>query len=289
MIIKPVLNRHYELGEGALWADERLYWFDIAAGCLYAWRPGEDEVCCWEFDQPVSSAAALEGGGLIVASDSALLRFDPETGASCHLVPLEADNRLTRSNDGRADRHGGFWISTMGKAGEAGMGGIWRYFQGQLRRLRTGLTIPNAICFSPDGGCAYFADTAVDTIWRWRLDAEGWPLGEPDEFVACSKIGGGPDGAVVDSAGYIWNARWGAGQLVRLAPCDGRIVETVRLSASQPSCPVFGGSDLGTIYVTSAREGMSREQLRTEPDAGAIFGFSAEVAGLPDVPVKLAS
>lgn len=287
MMIKPVLKHRFTLGEGPLWACGRLYWFDIAAGKLFAWRPGDAETESWAFGEPVSAAASLENGGLIIASASALLRFDPGTGAAERLVPLEADDSRTRSNDGRADRQGGFWITTMSKAGESGLGTIWRYHRGELRRLLTGLAIPNAVSFSPDGALAYFADTAALTLWRWPLDAEGWPQGDPRPFLKMTEEDGGPDGAVVDREGCIWNARWGAGKVVRLAPGDGRTLETITLPATRPSCPAFGGEDLATLYVTTAQEGMSKEELSAEPDAGAIFAAPLRVPGQPDVPVRL--
>ncbi|MCB2045590.1 MAG: SMP-30/gluconolactonase/LRE family protein [Novosphingobium sp.] len=286
--MKPVLKHRCMLGEGPLWTNGRLFWFDITAGRMLAWRPGDAEARSWTFGEPVSAAAPLEGGGLMIASASSLLRFDPDTGGCEMIVPLEADDARVRSNDGRADRQGGFWISTMGKAAEAGLGRIWRYFRGELRCLRKGLAIPNAICFSPDGTLAYFADTALATIWRWALDADGWPLGDPQPFLKVPEAEGGPDGAVVDREGCLWNARWGAGRIVRLAPEDGRVIETIRLSASRPSCPAFGGDNLATLYVTTAQEGMSSDELAAEADAGALFETPVRVPGLADTLVKLA-
>ncbi|MEZ5687847.1 MAG: SMP-30/gluconolactonase/LRE family protein [Caenibius sp.] len=285
--MKPVLQHRCTLGEGPLWANGRLYWFDILTGKLLAWRPGDAKVESWVFAESVSAAALLEQGGLIVASASSLLRFDPTTGSRKVLLPLESDDSRTRSNDGRADRHGGFWVSTMGKGAEPGLGSIWRYFRGELRCLRKGLTIPNAICFSPDGALAYFADTAAYTLWCWQLGDDGWPQGEPQVFLKVAEDEGGPDGAVVDREGCIWNARWGSGKVVRLAPGDGRTVETFTLSAMRSSCPAFGGDDLATLYVTTAQEGMSEAELLAEPDAGALFEAPLRVAGLPDALVRL--
>lgn len=287
MRMKPVLEHRCELGEGPIWINGRLYWFDILAGRMMAWRPGDTDFESWDFGEPVSAAAELEGGGLMVASASALIRFDPATGTRDVLVPLVADDPRTRSNDGRADRQGGFWIGTMGRAAEPGLGRIWRYYCGELRCLREGLTIPNALCFSPDGKLAYFTDTVTSTIWRWRLDADGWPRGEPQHFLTVPRGGGHPDGAIVDREGCIWNARWGTGTVVRLAPDDGRELERFTLSAKQASCPAFGGDDQTTLYVTSAQEGMSEAEILAEPHAGALFEARIAVPGIAAVPVKL--
>ena len=125
--------------------------------------------------------------------------------------PLEADNPATRSNDARVHPSGTFWIGTMGRRAEPGAGAIYALHRGELSRLYGEITIPNAICFSPDGAVGYFADTGKNTLFRVDLDAAtGLPRGAPVPLVI-RRGGGGIDGAVVDADGLIWNARWGGG------------------------------------------------------------------------------
>jgi len=245
-------DRVCRLGEGPLWHPERgeLFWFDILAGRLMT--RGET----WDFGRTVSAAGWVDRDTLLVASDRALLRLDIATGEREEVVPLEADDPVTRSNDGRADPWGGFWIGTMGKAAEPGAGALYRYYRGELRRLIAPLTIPNAICFAPDGGHAYVADTPTGRIMRQPLSGrDGWPAGEPELFLDLSGEGLRPDGAVVDAAGNLWNAQWGAGRVAAYG-ADGRLVETVAFGATQTSCPAFGGADLTTLYCTSAADGL---------------------------------
>jgi sugar lactone lactonase YvrE len=129
---------------------------------------------------------------LLVATETDLVRFDLETGAQERVAPLEAGNPATRSNDGRADPFGGFWIGTMGKSAEAGAGALYRYYRGEVVELRDGITIPNATCFSPDGGCAYFADTAEHIVWRIPLDARGMAEAEWEVWLDHREAGSTP-------------------------------------------------------------------------------------------------
>jgi sugar lactone lactonase YvrE len=170
-----------ELGEGPLWHPTRnqLFWFDILAGRLH-WREN-GATRMMQFDELVSAAGWIDDTALLVASESRLFRFDLETGTTEDVVPLEADNPLTRSNDGRADPWGGFWIGTMGKGAEPGLGAIYRYHAGELRQLHAPITIPNAISFAPDRSVAYFTDSPVRIVWRQPLDPETCPaFGGPD-------------------------------------------------------------------------------------------------------------
>ncbi len=251
-------ERQCLLGEGPLWHPERrqLFWFDILNKRLLSRENGTPRT--WQFDEYVSAAGWVSNAELLIASASKLFLFNLDTGSSQKLCDLEADNPVTRSNDGRADPHGGFWIGTMGFNAEPQAGSIYRFYKGELRRLFDRITITNAICFAPDGKTAYFADTDAQALYRVPLDEDGWPAAAPDLFLDFRKDGVYPDGAVIDSDGYLWNAQWGANRVARYAP-DGTFVEEITFPASQTSCAAFGGDDLGTLFVTSAAVDLSGE------------------------------
>ncbi|WP_142846341.1 SMP-30/gluconolactonase/LRE family protein [Telmatospirillum sp. J64-1] len=253
MTVEVFDHRVCILGEGALWHPQRnqLFWFDILGRRLLT-RDGQGVPHAWDFAEHVSAAGWVDPDRLLVASESALLLFDLREGSSEIVAALEADRPHTRSNDGRADPWGGFWIGTMGKSAEPGEGALYRWYKGRLRRLRAGLTIPNAISFSPDGH-VYFADTATGSLYRQALNAEGWPEGEAALFLDLAAEGINPDGAVVDAEGCLWNAQWGAGRVARYAP-DGTFLAAYEVPAAQTSCPAFGGASCDTLFVTSAAE-----------------------------------
>lgn len=272
------------LGEGPLWHAElqTLFWFDIINKRLLARAvaggegdaAGETRV--WQFDEHHSAAGIVDDTTLVIASETGLWRFDIASGVRELLVALEADRADTRSNDGRADPMGGFWIGTMGKQAEAGQGAIYRYYKGELRQLHAGLTIPNAICFSPDGRLAYFTCTKSRQIMRQALDAEGWPVAAPELFVDLTAEELNPDGAITDGDGALWNAQWGAGRVARYLP-DGTFDRALEVAGLHSSCPAFGGPEMTTIFVTTAQEGMEA------PDAaqGRVYAIEQEIKGGP--------
>lgn len=244
-------DRACNLGEGPLWhpARAQLFWFDILGKRLLTVEEGEKRH--WAFDEHVSAAGWIDRDTLLIASQTGLLSFDLESGKRETILPLEADNPSTRSNDGRADPYGGFWIGTMGLNAEPRAGTIYRFFRGEIVPLFHELTIPNAICFSPDGRHAYYTDTPTRRIMRQALDGAGWPTGAAELFADLDDDGLNPDGAVADSEGFVWVACWGAGRVVRFSQ-QGRPDRVIRVPARQPSCPAFGGRDLKTLFVTSA-------------------------------------
>ena len=207
----------------------------------------------------------------MVASERALWVMDVESGARDRVTALEADNPVTRSNDGRADPFGGFWIGTMGKGAEPGAGAIYRYYRGELRRLYPGITISNAISFTPDRRFACFADTAAKRVWRVALDPlNGWPKGEPEVFLDYAGRSSSPDGAVFDAAGHFWIAEWGASRVACYGP-DGALLTEVGIGGRHSSCPAFGGRDLSDLFVTTAAVDISDDVLAAEPLNGCTF------------------
>ncbi|MEQ6204550.1 SMP-30/gluconolactonase/LRE family protein [Sulfitobacter sp. HNIBRBA2951] len=259
------------LGEGPLWHPERqsLFWFDIIEKRLY----GEGQVR--QFDEHVSAAGWIDHDRLLIASERQLFTYNLETGAQDHVAPLEAENPVTRSNDGRADPYGGFWIGSMGKQAERGAGAIHRYYRGTVETLFDNITVSNAICFSPDGQFAHYTDTPTRRVMRVSLDAEGWPKGAPEEFVNTSAEKLHPDGAVVDAEGCLWVAQWGASRVARY-DTNGDFMGAVSVPARQASCPTFGGPDLSTLYVTSATAGMGDA---AGTDDGKTFAIETQARG----------
>jgi sugar lactone lactonase YvrE len=183
---------------------------------------------------------------------------------------------------------GGFWIGTMSRRGgqDVGAGTVYQYRSGMLETVLPNITIPNSTCFSPDGRTAYFADTTTTIIRKCPIDPEtGLPAGEWTEFARTDGLGS-PDGAVVDSEGYLWSARWGGSAVVRHAP-DGSVDRIVELPVSRVTCPCLGGDDLRTLYITTAREHMTPEELEKEPLSGSIFSIRVDVPGQPETLLKV--
>jgi len=280
-------HRICTLGEGAFWHPlrEQFFWFDIVEKKLLT--ATENGPAHWQFTECVSAAGWLDSDTLLMASESGLYRFSLDTGVRQLVCAIEADNPLTRSNDGRADPSGGFWIGTMGKQAQTGLGAIYRFYRGELRKLIFPVTIPNAICFAPNGEFMYYADTRKNIIWRQPLDGQhGWPKGTAEIFIDCGAQGVSPDGAVTDAAGNLWNAQWGASRIACYSP-SGQFISQVSLPTQHISCPAFGGSDFTTLYATSATAEISPELLTSQPDAGKTFRLIGAGQGRPEPQVIL--
>lgn len=282
-------DRVCELGEGVFWHPlrDQLFWFDIKGRRLLTrGEAGQQE---WVFGEMVSAAGVIDRDELLIASETALFRFNLETGARRVVVPLEADSPATRSNDGRTDPMGGFWIGTMGKVegpDEPKLGSIYRFYRGELRRLYEAFAVTNTISFAPDGRRAWFSDTPDQKVRTVALDAEGWPVGEPEVFLDLTAEGMWPDGAVADTEGNLWIAFWGLGRVTAFSP-EGRVLRSVEFPAPHTTCPAFGGPEGTTLYCTSARVGLTEAERPLWPKGGMTFAAPGVARGLPVPLVRL--
>lgn len=255
------------LGEGPFFCQRRntLFWFDIVGKKRYAHDFESGTEMVEDLPEMTSAMGVTEGDQDVLFTESGLWLME---GAGLRqLVAIEADNPATRSNDARIHPSGAFWLGTMGKNAEPDAGAIYRYFEGQLERMFDAITIPNSICFSTDGGTAYFTDTATAKLMQVSVNpANGASTGEPTVFFDHTSGEGGLDGSVCDGDDRIWNARWGASALDCYAP-DGQRIATIDLPVSQPSCPAFVGGN--RIAVTSAFQAMDAVARANDPNAGS--------------------
>ena len=281
-------NTKCHLGEGPIWHKERktLIWFDILEKKIFLKKTINDEVKVHIFNEFVSSAAIIDKDNLLINSESGLKKFNLDKNILDDFLDLESENELTRSNDGRVDNYGGYWISTMGKKHQRNLGSIYRYYKGDIKKLFSGMTIPNSICFSPCSQFAYFSDTLENKILKVKLDGNGWPKGKAEIFLNFSKENLKPDGSVIDAEGCIWNAQWGSSRISKFDQ-NGNLIENIKLQVPFVTCPVIGGKNNSTLFITTAREGMTKNQLKKFPNSGCVFMTEINSFAQKEVRVKL--
>ena len=266
------------LGEGAVWdaARDVLLWVDIDGGLIHAFDPARGADTPVDVGERIGCIVPRVGGGAVAGLQSGLHTLDLETGGRTLIVAPEAHLPDNRFNDAATDRQGRWWVGSMHT-------GTPRCAQGTFYRLdpdlslsawRTGFLTTNGLAFSPDGRTMYFSDSHPDvrTIWSAPYDTATGEPGVPSVFVDTRMLAGRPDGATVDADGCYWMAGVGGWQLVRFTP-DGAVDMIVPMPVSRPTRPMFGGSDLSTLYVTSIGDGGGPD----EPLAGGLFA----VTGLP--------
>jgi L-arabinonolactonase len=281
--IKCVVDCQNTLGEGPAWSvdEQKLYWLDIEKSELWRYDPETGETKAWKTPERAASFAFREKGGLLVAFESYLAFWDPETGKTTKLKVMEPDLATTRMNDGRCDRQGRFIVGGMDESGKSErISNVYRVDRDlSVHKIISGVACANSTCFSPDGRVMYFADTPTGEIWAYDYDTNTGDISNKKVFANFSDQPGTPDGSIVDSEGFLWNAQWNGHRVVRYRP-DGTMDRVISIPVMNPTCLAFGGKDLDVLYVTTARYLMTPEQIKAEPLSGGLFAVMVDVKGL---------
>lgn len=279
--VRCVARSHDKLGEGPVWveAEGRLYWLDIL-GKGINWLSHADGAT-GRFELPVraSVAAPRTDGGLVLVTEAGLGHLDTRTGLFDLRDPMDFGPGF-RTNDGKLDMAGRLWWSTMDCDGGKRPGAFHRTDpDGRTTKVLDEIHIANAVAFDAAGTTLFLADSTKQITWAFPILADG-SLGERRVFSTTKGELGAPDGAAMDTEGCLWNCQWGAWRMVRHAP-DGSIDRIVELPVQEATSCMFGGPDLTTLYVTSAREFLEGEDLAAQPLAGCLFALEPGVAGIP--------
>jgi len=270
------------LGEVPRWhpVEQALYWIDAFKPAVHRLDPVRGTIESVTPPEKLGSFAPCAGGGLLIAGRNGLARYDPPSGRLERIADPEQGGAVNILNDGRCDARGRFWVGSMSKTMERASARLYRLARGRLDAVDENIWVSNGVCFAPDDTKMYFADSHVKTIFVYDFDLAAGALGARRVF-ATTDGPGVPDGSSVDAEGFVWNAVFDAGALVRYAP-DGRVDRTVALPVSRPTACAFGGPDLATLYVTTARFRLAPEKLAREPYAGGLLALDVGARGLPE-------
>jgi len=281
-----ICNLHATLGEGPVWIDPALWFVDIKQHKVHRFDPGAGALASWEAPRQVGWILPAEDGKLVAGLEDGIYRFDPDSGDFTRLVEVEGDLPGNRLNDAASDPKGRIWFGSMDDGEAAVTGRFYLFDRGKVSD--TGLApvaITNGPALSPDGRLLYFTDTLAQLIHVVDVHDDG-TLGTPREFVRFGEKEGFPDGPIADAEGCLWTGLYAGWEARRYAP-DGSLVESVRFPVSNITKLAFGGEDLRTVYATTASKGLSESALGRQPEAGNLFSFRADVAGVPVTPVAL--
>ena len=273
------------LGEGPSWdpAAGRLLRVDIAQGLVHCWGPESGATSTLRVGGEVSAAVRRTVGGLILAIGHQLVALDRD-GRRTVLATVEPHDEDTRFNDCRCDPQGRLWAGTMSKTRTPDRAALYRLEAGrEIEAVVAPTTLSNGIGWSPDGDRMYFIDSTTFRVDVFGFDGATGSIGDRRPFAHVAPADGLPDGLAVDAEGGVWVCLFG-GAAIRRYDAGGGLDAELALPATNPTCPAFGGPDLRTLYVTTARHRLSDAQLAAEPAAGSILALRPGVAGLPAQP-----
>jgi L-arabinonolactonase len=263
--------------------ERRLYWVDIYRQTLYARCPRSGALESWLLPERIGCFGFIRGGGVVAGLQSGIYRIALEPDLALEpLALLEGRPSEVRFNDGRVGPCGRFWAGTNIESMDKRVNALYALdVDGRLERVVDGLICSNGLAFSPDGRTLYHSDSRLDVVWAWDYDPVGAVASNRRVFLDVDIQEGRPDGAAVDTDGGYWIAHVGGWHVARYTK-DGVIDQVIGVPVQRPTMCAFGGDDLSTLYVTSARYPLSTAMLDKQPLAGSLFAIRTGYTGLAE-------
>ncbi len=279
-----VLDIKASLAECPVWSvdEQALYWVDINAPSLNRFDPLTGRNTAWPMPSSIGCFGLRRSGGFVAALRDGCWLVDGGGKLERKVADAPYDPAHHRFNDGRVDPRGRLWAGSMNEKRDASTAKLYRLDPDfKLTAMIPGIMISNGLAFSPDARTLYHADTPTRTITAWDFDAATGGVANRRIFAQFAGEADRPDGGAVDHEGCYWSAFYRGGKVVRLSP-RGELLAEYPVPAMCPTMCAFGGPDLKTLFVTTARQHRDADELARLPQSGGIFAMRVTVPGLPE-------
>lgn len=281
-----VLDIQAALGEGPSWDDrtKTLLWVDIENHLVNRFAPQTGENQAWTVETNPSFAIATEKEDILVGTRNGIVRLDPVSGQVRKVVNPESNLETHRFNDAKCDPRGRLFAGTISDKRDPDAN-CYRFAPDfSYETVITGAINSNGLCWSSDAKTMYYIDTGTKKIDAFDYDVETGEIINRRTVVAVPEEHGKPDGMTIDREGMLWTGMWGGEAICRWDPASGTLLGKVAVPAPNVTSCCFGGENLDELYITTARNGLSDEQLAKYPQAGGVFMARPGVVGTRTTP-----
>lgn len=262
------------LGEGPVWdaANNTILWVDIMGCAIHVLNRENNAFHSIATPSMIGSFALCNDGNIVAALQEGFAFINRNTREISTIGDPEKHLLGNRFNDGKTDPAGRFWAGSMSLTGETGTGSLYM-LDGNLNinKKIEKVSISNGLCWSEDLQYFYYIDTPTMEVVRYDYDNSNGEISNKTRVISIPGKEGYPDGMTMDSEGMLWIAHWEGWQVARWNPFTGEKIDAIQLPVSLVTSICFGGEKMDEMFITSARVGLTDEQLAEEPLAGSSF------------------
>lgn len=272
------------LGEGPVYnpPTNSLYWTDILKKQLHCCSLDEKSIKTIQTDRHIGAFSFVDEETLLVAADNGFSYFNMRNETFTFIADPESALPSNRFNDGKCDAKGRFWAGTMEFTPASPNGSLYRLDGNHLiTKTASDLIISNGLAWNRANTKMYHVDSGRNSIYEYDFQLESGSIHNRRLLRTFEGSDGTPDGIAIDSADCLYIAMWGGKKVIHFNPATREILEEIHVPAPHVTSIAFGGRDFQTLFITTARDGLSAEQLHRYPLSGSIFEIDVPVAGLP--------
>lgn len=291
MDAKLFYNAKAELGEGAIWStiNNKLYWVDIEGRCFNVLDPLTLENTVYPTGEKIGTVVPVNAEMVLVALENGLATINLSDGSiNYRLKTTIHSTHSKRFNDGKCDHEGRLWVGTLSMEDIPCVSSLYCITNDfVLQEKVTGVSISNGITWNIDKNAMYYIDTPTSKVVKYKFDSSSGQISDAETIIEIPTEMGYPDGMTIDNDGMLWIALWDGFGVARFDPDTGTLLQKINVPAPKVTSCAFGGENLDTLFITTARVEMSKHALEKYPLSGSIFAAKTGVKGLPALPFKL--
>lgn len=275
------------LGESPMWHAERgsIWWVDIIGKKILEFNPQKGELSTWELEKHISliRRIAYQNNLLLLCLEDGIASYDITSSRLTHLLDIEKEIMTNRSNDGKCDALGRLWLGTMNMDCKKGCGSVYLIDNNlAVQKKISNTTISNGLTWNLANDRLYYIDSTTYQVQSYYFDLKSGDIRFERTIIHVPKELGEPDGMAIDTEGMLWIAQWGGFGVNRWDPSTGEMIDKISVPVPNVSSCAFGGQNNRTLFITTARDGLSPEDLEKYPESGSVFVANTEVSGYPE-------
>ncbi|WP_026809426.1 SMP-30/gluconolactonase/LRE family protein [Arenibacter latericius] len=272
--VDVVCDHKSELGEGPVWDESKgvICWIDILNGHIHEWSIENKVLNTIKVDQMIGAVTITDDEQYLAALQHGFAFVNRKNGALQIIADPEDHLSENRFNDGKCDPAGRFWAGTMPLSEDKASGSLYVLNKDRsIDKKEDNITISNGLAWDVKEKAFYYIDTPTLKVVRYDYDMSTGTITNKRTIIHVPKAAGFPDGMTIDREGMLWIAHWGGWQVTRWNPNTGEMLTSFKLPVSNVTSCAFGGNFLNDLYITSAKKGLSDEELKQQPLAGSLF------------------
>ena len=283
MKVSLTYQAEFILGESPVWdyRSGELLWVDIENKTLNFYKTDTKKYEVFRFDNHPGCVVPIIGGHYLLGLQKGLAVFNRDKGSLSYVSDPEKELKQNRFNDGKCDPRGRFWVGSMHLKAKEGRGTLYCLDNSMnvFSKIR-GLSVPNGMAWSADNKKMFFIDSQTRKVFQFDYCDETSEISNQMIAIDVPEKHGLPDGMCIDHEGMLWIAHWGGGNVSRWNPENGKLLRKISIPSPHVTSCCFGNTHLDTLYITTARKGLSAEEIHAYPLSGSVFSIKPEVRGL---------
>lgn len=273
MKAKLLLDSKASLGEGPVYLSysQELLWVDIHQGEVHCYQLNNNQDRIIYKGNKPSCIIPLTNNEFLIADTNKIFQFDKATEKCQLYLEMDFEDDNIRFNDGKIDPYGNSWIGTMDINVVPNKGSLYKIDSNKnWSKVLDNITISNGLAWSQDAKTIYYIDTYENVVFGFDFNAKG-EISNKRIIIEIPKEKGAPDGMTIDSEGNLWIALWGGYAVICCDPTTGKIINEIEVDAPNVTSCTIGGEFEDILFITTARDGLSNDDLIKYPLSGGLF------------------